>query len=279
MTPLLLATVLATATEEFMAGLAALPDTAAARAYFSLAARHYDEAWATGAKSPAVARNRGRAHCLAGDIARAVAALHDGLAIAPWHTGLQTDLQELRRIILPANDVELRPPDLGTIRQRVAPLDLLLIACGSGLLLTTGLIARIGFGSRRCWPLLLTGGLGVLLLFGLAGRRWWEEWQHRVPAIVVVATPDQILRAGNAHVYPPRRERPLPVGLEGRGLASRGGWIQIRFGENVTGWLPESAVITLHHSPDSLAGIAPSRPREGPGSQQRRGFAVGSTGF
>ena len=281
MTPLLLCSILGAANERFLAGLAALPDSQAAQLQFAAAARTYDEAWHAGAKEPVVAQNRGRAHCLAGDKARAVAAFHDGLALAPWHTGLHADLQQLRVSIIPPDDRELWPPSSSFIRQRVSPLDRLLIACVASLMVTAGIIAHICFGSRYAAKiLLLAGGTGVLLVIGCAGESWREEQQEKATPIVVIATPDLILRTGNAAFYPPRRERPLPVGLEARCLARRGGWIRVRIGETLIGWLPADAVIILDHSPRFSSKSANRSAAGSPGfATTSGGYVVGSTGL
>ena len=113
MTPVMVATLLAAAGDEFAAGLAARDDAAAARPHFASAARLYDDAWADGERTAGVARNRGRAHALAGDTPRAIGAFHAGLAVAPWDRGLRDDLAAVRASVPYPDGLRPGPPDRG----------------------------------------------------------------------------------------------------------------------------------------------------------------------
>jgi hypothetical protein len=238
--------VLTAAERAFAEGTARRDNAAAARGWFREAANGYDELWRRGFRNPALARNRARAHRLAGDLPGAIAALHQGLAVARYDRPLQVELEGARSAVAYPIDGDLaaqcRPPPARTVGTRMSPAEAYLVA-GLLWLLVCGGVARFAMTRARWW-LVFAGGwaAGLAVLGGL----WWSD--HRAQArggarpLVIVAD-DATLRRGNAESYPPRLEPKLPRGVEARELTRRGGWVQVELAGGAVGWLPEAAVM------------------------------------
>jgi hypothetical protein len=58
----------------------------------------------------------------------------------------------------------------------------------------------------------------------------------------VVAQPT-ILRSGDGPSFMPRRDVPLPAGVEGRVVKNSGSWLQIELADGTVGWFPTSSVL------------------------------------
>lgn len=230
----------------FTAGVKARDDADTARAWFRESARAFDELWDNGHHAPALARNRARAHRLAGDLPRSIAAYHDGLAVARSDRTLQVELDDARAAVAYPLDGELaaecRPRPVRTVGTRMSPAEAYLAA---GLLWVVVCLAAARYAMTRApWlpPLAGAGLVGLAVLGGL----WWYDWrQHTADAArpVVVVTADVPLKAGNGDLWPDRVKGKLPRGVEARALARRGGWVQVELAGGAVGWLPEAAVI------------------------------------
>lgn len=235
--------VFAGANQAFAAGTEARADSAKARPQFARAARGYDELWHRGHHTPALALNRARAHRLAGNLAGAVAAFHDGLAVAPYDRPLQTGLEEARAAVVYPVDGDLaaqcRPRPSRTIGTRMSPGDAFAAAGLMWLLVCIG-VARFVMVRAAGW--LVFAGFWLACL-GLLGGLWWHDWRQRDGRPLVVVRDDVFLRKGNADGYPPRLEPKLPRGAEARELTRRGGWVQVELAGGAAGWLPESAAV------------------------------------
>ena len=75
---------------------------------------------------------------------------------------------------------------------------------------------------------------------GSAGE-WWQARRDESEPIVVVSR-KLPLRAGNGTDYPAKVE--LPRGCEVRWLFERHGWLQVKTGGGLIGWVPADAVFT-----------------------------------
>jgi hypothetical protein len=238
--------VLARAERAFNEGTRHRHDATAAQAWFRDAAIGYDELWRRGHRNPALALNRARAHRLAGDLPGAVAALHDGLAVARYDRALQTALEDARSAVAYPHDGELaaqcRPRPRVTVGTRMSPTEA--FAAAGLLWLLTGLgAARFAMTRNPSW-LLVAGA--VLVALAVLGGLWWQDWRLRgrdEGKPLVVVKDDVFLRKGNGESYPPRLEPRLPRGVEARELTRRGGWVQVELAGGAVGWLPEGAII------------------------------------
>ncbi|MCS6864995.1 MAG: hypothetical protein RMJ56_06880 [Gemmataceae bacterium] len=239
---------LAQAEAAFAEGVSLRNDSVKARQAFAKAAAAYDALWHAGYHSPALAINRARAHRLAGDLPRCLAALHSGLAVTPYSRPLQVELEDARAAVQYPLDRELvqqaQPPPIRGWNSRVAPTDQWIAVGGLWLLLWLG-VARFLMTRRMVWLLLSLLGTAALIVWGLL---WWYDVQrfhhdHSRPLLIV--THETLLRRGNAVVYPPRWEVVLPRGTEVRELTRRGGWVQVQLAGGAVGWLPEGAIVAV----------------------------------
>ena len=237
---------LATAERAFARGVEWRNDAARARPEFARAAAAYDELWATGFSTPELALARARAHRLAGDLPRCIAALHDGLAVARFARPLQAELADARAAVVYPLDGELaaqcRPRPVCTVGARMSPADAWLVAGMMWVLACLG-AARFAMTRNPVWL-----GFTLLCLAALAALcgLWLQDARQRarddaLPRLVVAE--DVYLLRGNARDYPPRLEPALPKGVEVRELTRRGGWVQVELPCGAVGWLPERATI------------------------------------
>jgi hypothetical protein len=237
---------LATAEREFAEGVELRNDSAKARPAFARAAESYDALWNGGYRTPELALNRARAHRLAGNLPKCIAALHAGLAVARFSRPLRIELEDARAAVQFPLDGDLaaqcRPKPLRGIGTRMSPADAWFLA-GFLWLLACACVARFAMARSVLW--LAFAGLfvaGLLLLGGF----WLQDARQRerdesLPLLVL--TDDAMLRKGNAEAFPPRVEPALPRGTEVRELARRGRWVQVQLPGGPIGWVPEKAVI------------------------------------
>jgi hypothetical protein len=247
------------AEQSFAEGEKLRADGVRARAAFGRSAVAYDVLWQRGYHNPELTLNRAHAHQLAGDLPRAIAALHEGLGEARWSRPLQVALIEARSSVgYPlVGDLagHCRPSPPRTISSRMSPPEAWLIAAVLWLVVCGG-VAR--YAMKRAGPWLFVSGLAAAALAFL-GVLWLQDerqWQRENANPLLVLTDDVLLRTGNAdgrgsptEAYPPRLEPKLPRGVEVRQLWKRGGWVQVRLAGGVVGWVPESAVLRVRTTP------------------------------
>jgi hypothetical protein len=237
---------LAAAESAFAEGAALRHDSLKARSNFARAAVNYDILWNHGYRSPELALNRSRAHRLAGNLPKAIAALHEGLAATRFSRPLQIELEDARAAVQFPLDGELaaqcRPRPYAGVSTRMSVADAWFVAGGLWLLACAG-VARFIMTRNAVW--LVVAGLGVIALVVLGGA-WVLDARQRErdeSRALLIVCDDTTLRRGNAPAYPPRLDAPLPKGAEVRELSRRGGWVQVQLPGGTIGWLPKSAVI------------------------------------
>jgi hypothetical protein len=228
--------------DSFLRGVERRHDTQLARPEFREAAEDYG----LFIPSPHVALNRGRAHYLADELPQAIRAFRDGLELAPWDADLQRGLAVCRaKVAYPTEATpaeRVRPDPVASLRNRVAPTDLLVVTAVCSLLLTVGLARR--FTTEDSWstPVAAAGLVGLLLALAMGiviDQQNRAEREH--PVLVVTA--DTVLRTGNGFSFPARADAPLPRGAEVRELGRRGGWVQVELPGGAVGWLPETSMV------------------------------------
>jgi len=231
------------AERQFAAGVAARENGDAARTHFAEAARLFDSVWMNGIRNPELAKNRARSHRLAGNLPTAIAALHDGLAVARYDRELQVELEDARGAVEYAHaDLAgaCRPTPPRGIATRMSPLEAFLIAAALWFAACLG-IARFAMTRIPGWLIAAaacTSALAILAtLWGLDQRRRAAEEARPL----VIVNREQPLKAGNGDTWPDRLKWKLPGGAEARELSRRGGWIQIELANGAAGWIPESA--------------------------------------
>jgi hypothetical protein len=237
---------LALAEAAFAEGVEHRGESVKARPAFARAATAYDSLWDQGFGTPELAINRSRAHRLAGDLPRAVAALHDGLAVARYSRPLHSELADARAAVPYPLDGELagqaRPRAFRGVSTRMSPTEAWVLAGGLWLAACAG-VTRFAMTRNALW--LAFAGVSLAALLALGGL-WLQDWRVRereesLPLLVVAK--DSALRRGNAGAYPPRFDAVLPKGAEVRELSRRGGWVQVQLPGGAVGWLPEASVI------------------------------------
>ena len=238
-------TILEESEQAFAAGVAARNDAAVARRHFLEAARGYDELLVRGCRNPALASNRSRAHRLAGDLPRAIAAIHDGLAVARYDRPLQVELEDARSAVAYSHDdlaALCRPRPTGGIGTRMSPLEALLAA---GLLWLFACLGVARFAMTRVPHWIIASGVALLALLILGGM-WWQDarrqTRERARPLLIVKD-DSSLKLGNGESWPDRLKWRLPRGVEARELTRRGGWVQVELAGGTVGWLPEASTI------------------------------------
>ncbi len=222
--------------EWFRRGVEARNDSVAAREYFANAADRIDLA------SPESALAKARAHFLAGQTPKALAAIHAGLALAPYHRELQGDLLAIRETIRYPESADprlrVRPDAPRELRHRVSPWEPFALASIFGSLAALGFAKR--FTTRPPWAsaVIAIGLIGAAFVIGLAIHI--SRLDSPSPLILANAA---TLRKGNGESYPPKIADPLPRGAEVRELGRRGGWVRVELAGGATGWLPETAIL------------------------------------
>ncbi|QEL19121.1 SH3 domain-containing protein [Limnoglobus roseus] len=227
--------------QDFEQGVSLRENARAARESFARAARGFDRAWGE-SPSPGLAVARGRSHFLAGNLPQSLAALHAGLALAPYDAELQADLRAVRGTIRypePADpNLRVRPDEWGGLRSRVSPWDAYFVG------ITFGIVAVVGsiffFTTRPRWSgvVAIVGWVGVVASAALA----WKIGNTEVRPVAIVTT-DTVLRRGNGTSFQPRTPEPLPRGTELWEVGSRGGWLQVELPGGAIGWVPEQTVL------------------------------------
>jgi hypothetical protein len=237
---------LAQAEREFAEGVSLRDDSAKARPAFARAAAAYDVLWNQGFRTPELALNRARAHRLAGSLPRAVAALHDGLAVARFARPLQVELEDARAAVQYPHEGDLaqqaKPQPMRGLSTRLSKADAWLLAGGLWLF-ACACAARYAMTRNSLWLAFAAPWLAGLLALGWF---WLDDSRERarnesLPLLVV--SEDVTLRKGNAPAYPAKFDDVLPKGAEVRELSRRGGWVQVQLPGGAVGWLPESGVI------------------------------------
>lgn len=233
------------AERHFAAGAQSRADADVARSHFAKAAKAYDDLWRSGIHNAALAKNRARAHRLAGNLPAAIAALYDGLAVARYDRELQVELEDARAAVsFPHEDLAsaCRPPPLRGISTRMSQLEAFLIA---GALWLCSCLAAARFAMTRVPGWISASGLALVAL-ALLGWFWREDVRLRTEERErpwVVISRDSRLKGGNGESWPDRLKWTLPPGSEVRELSRRGGWIQVELASGAAGWIPESHTV------------------------------------
>jgi hypothetical protein len=234
------------AEQSFAEGISLRHDSDKARPAFARSAIAYDELWQRGFRNPELTLNRAHAHQLSGNLPLAIAALHEGLAVARWNRSLQVALEEARSSVgYPLTgdlSSQCRPTIVPSISSRMSPVEAWGIAALLWILVCVG-IARFAM-TRAMWWLMFAALATVAL--AILGSMWLHDYrqmqsENETPLLIV--KDDVYLRRGNSREYPARLEARLPRGVEVRELSRRGGWLQVRLASGIIGWLPETAVL------------------------------------
>jgi tetratricopeptide (TPR) repeat protein len=222
------------------------PSAAAAKDHYRSSADAYEELHRRGFDSTALCRNEGNAFLLAGDLPRAILAYRQGLRLAPHDRLLRANLGYARTQVVYA-----LPDDYGRPFVEWWPFWLPWPGLTGWLVLTAlancalCICCTRWFMTRRLRWLQATIaafiGTGLCVL-AVAAEDWRARGELAHP-LVVLAADKVILRKGNGFGYPPRRETPLPRGVEARLLYERSGWLQVILASGEAGWIPRAEAL------------------------------------
>jgi hypothetical protein len=239
------AALLTQAEAAFHAGVQARAKPEEARPLFQRSAACYETLRQHGHDNADLDGNLGNARLLAGDLAGAILAYCEGLALAPNNRRLRTQLAYARRQVLRDPSGFDRPPDEEPFFwQEYLASAPLLYGCGLVYALGwLGMAAGWAVGRLR-WILLGAAALGVAVTVGTGA--WWAERSQqaeRAHPVAVMARDGVYLRTGNGRSYPRRSDVPLHRGVEAGLLFSRGDWLQVELPSGEVGWVPRSEVL------------------------------------
>jgi hypothetical protein len=212
---------------------------------FRQSAERFADLRRRGVDSSGLHRNEGQARLLAGDLPGAILALRRSLRLDPDDPVLRKSLTYARSRVAFATLEEqqvLSPTDepLYWLRLPLRRWGLILMAILSisgWAALTRWRITRAGF-----WGWLGGLALGLAVLLASARMAEFEVRQQEAAAPLGVTTGPVVLRKGDGPSFAPRREAPLPAGLELTVRQERGDWLQVQLADGSLGWLPREMV-------------------------------------
>jgi hypothetical protein len=181
----------------------------------------------------------GKAALLAGNVPEAVFFCRKGLELDPDDQCLRQTLQIARSraaFASPEDRAALtpRPEPVESLRRPLRQWGLLVIAA-SNLLAWTAL----GWWIVTRRPRWLTVFVLCLALALLATVGWLLDRHNRQvhSGVFAVLKRAETLRRGDSLAFLPRRDSPLPPGVEVRILTERGQWTQVELADGTVGWL------------------------------------------
>lgn len=204
---------------------------------YARAVASYEEALGGGRTSAALYYNLGNAYFKLGEFGEAILSYRRAARVSPRDADVRENLAVARaRRADSMPDVGLSPLEaLRELVNRSVPLDALLWvgdgllygACAAATLLLAG---RGGAGSRRAVAVLAPAAVFALALYGLETHVRAEH-----PEAVVIAAQTEA-RSGPGEEY--TAEFTLHEGAELRVEEEREGWVAVRAGAELHGWIP-----------------------------------------
>ena len=230
----------------FYAGVAHRDNDAKARPLFRKAAELFAELRRLGSASPELHRNEGTARLFSGDLPGAILAYHRGLRLNPDDRPLQQALAYARsRVEFPSAE------DRATLSPREEPPHRLKYALRQwGVWLIAGLSAggwaavvrwRVTREATWAWVGGVLIALAIVLIAGRAEEFRIRQVEASIPFAVVRQA--EVLRKGDGPSFAPRRDNPLPAGVELTIRLQRGDWLQVELVDGSLGWLSRDAVV------------------------------------
>jgi hypothetical protein len=212
--------------------------------------QRYDEAWRGGAHNGEFYLQQGNAHLLAGHLPRAILAYRRAERFLASDPRLQENLADARRRV--SYPPATTPPEPDSGPWRLARPVQMRIAIGCylvGWCLIGWRLLRSGRGPG--WVATTAVGTGFLLGFDT----YRYEQADRARPLAVVAGDRVVLYRGNSEHYPRveinRKEVLVPPGVEARVGATRpNGWVQLRIGTDLIGWVRRDQVLIDEPLPD-----------------------------
>jgi len=230
----------------FDAGTAARHNEAVARGHFLTAAKEFARAIELGGETPARLRMLGLASLHAGELPQAIRAFRRGLQLSPDDNAMREGLEFARgRVTYQHPDEHLAlvppPPEFAAPARLMRRYGILAIALSGAvgwLAVGRWLVTR-----RRAWLMLAIALLAATatLAIGWMGERFVRDKYNARP--IGVVRESHVLRRGDGPSYLPRRDSPLPPGVELSVLQQRNGWVHVELADGSLGWLRRGALL------------------------------------
>lgn len=232
----------------FREGVAHRGNKRLARADFRRAAEYYSQLSDKYTQAPEVYLARGNAWLLAGDLGRAIVSFQEGLRRFPSNEELTQALGYARSKV--AYERLEDSAALATRVDRYASWKRWLAGWGGYAIALAAIfgwfVASRWVISRRTSLLVIAGiALAVAGAIAIACFVEHRQRQDQMNKPIVVVAQSAILFSGDGIAYPPRRESPLPAGVEAIVRFRRADWFQVELADGSLGWLPRSAVHEL----------------------------------
>jgi hypothetical protein len=193
---------------------------------------------------PTQCLNEGNSNVLAGYIPSAILAYRRGLNLEPDRADLRQGLEYARSRVEFAGDERAkltpRPESLAWLRGPMRRFGLFALAATSA----------IGWFSLTRWrmtrsraALFVAAGFLTVAVALTAGRILDDEARRQAahePLAITVR--EVVLRQGDGRSFAPRRDSPLPAGVELMVRIDRGHWVQVELADGTLGWVPKDSV-------------------------------------
>lgn len=237
------------AEDHFREGVRLRNNDLLAREQFRLAAESYgvvDGAVPGAVGSRGWASNASRASLLSGNTPAAITLVRAALLRYPGDPDLTKVLQYARGKVAYASAQDRA--DLTPRKQRLAPL---IHRCARTSPLQLGAIAVVGWAGLLAWRVQrrrrwLVIGVGALVLGGtiFGWHLIVRPDQPETRREVAVLAKETVIRVGDGVNFSPRRENPLPAGVEVRVL-KQSEWLQVELLDQTRGWIPADSLVPV----------------------------------
>jgi len=230
---------------EFANGVAERENDLKARQHFKQAATIYSNLqtnwWQS---SEDLSLNEGNSWLLAGDIPRAILAYRRGLNLDLDRAELRQGLAYARSRVDFAGDdrarLTPRPESFGWLRGPLRRFGLFALAATSAI----GWFSLTRWRMTRSRSALFVAVGFLALAVALAAGRLLDAEARRQAAHepFAITVREVVLRQGDGPSFAPRRDSPLPAGVEMTVRIDRGHWVQVELADGTLGWLPTDSI-------------------------------------
>jgi hypothetical protein len=228
---------------DFADGVANRANDLQARHYFWRAARNYGIALRE-RENPDLWLNDANSLVLAGNMPRAILAYRRGLNLDPDCADLRQGLEYARSRVDFAGDERAkltpRPESFGWLRSPLRRFGLFALAATSAI----GWFSLTRWRMTRSRSALFVAVGFLALAVALAAGRLLDAEARRQAAHepLAITVREVVLRQGDGPSFAPRRDSPLPAGVELTVRIDRGRWVQVELADGTLGWLPTDSI-------------------------------------
>lgn len=216
-------------------------DLTRAQQLYRQSAAGFEALVASGLRNAALEYNLGNAYFRAGDLGRAILHYRRALRFDPSDVRVQANLRYARQRVEPVISRSGRAQVAETLlfwHYHTSAQRRLFVGCG---------LAGIGWALLLGWlrwrrGVLAGAGTVAVVLASIAVASVLYETRERESRPAAVVLERQILRLGRGESADPAMKSPLGPGVEVQVRQRRGEWLEVQLANDVTGWLPASAL-------------------------------------